>query len=123
MSPKRLRSNSVVSSFSHCCIICGGQAQKYLRKVTTDKLTNLKSWAQTAKNFQLLGYLITKAADAHAGDISYHVQCYLYLRDSASAEERRGSACTDTTVFNSVIIAQIVALVENSDSIFKLSAL
>jgi hypothetical protein len=126
-SPKKLRSSFAVSSAlqkSPCCIICEGQDQKNLRKAETYNVdTNLKTWAQSTKNFILLGKLIAQAADAHAGDTHYHLQCYLHLRDSARAEDRRASAGPPAPHFNSVVIAQIVALVENSDSVFKLSAL
>ena len=96
ISPKKLRSSSAVSATpekSICCLICGGQDQQNLSKVKTDVAdANMKSWAQTTKNFQLLGKLIAQAADAHAADFYYHGKCYTHLRDLARAEERRASA-------------------------------
>ena len=125
-SSKKLRFNSAVSSAlqkSPCCIICEEQDQQKLCKVATDSVdTNLKSWAQSTKNFQLLGKLIGHAADAHTGDTYYHLQCYLPLRDSARTEKHRASAGSSTPHFNPIVIAQIVALFEDSASVFKLSA-
>ncbi|KAL8570748.1 hypothetical protein ACOMHN_006898 [Nucella lapillus] len=45
-------------------------------------------------------------ADANAADVYYHVQCYLRLRDSARAEDRRATAGPSAPVFNSLAIAQ-----------------
>ena len=107
-----------------CCIICEEDDQSNLRKVATDNVdANLKSWAKSNNNFQLMGKLIAQAADAHAGDIYYHVQCYLHLRDSARAVNRRASTGPAPPQFDPISTAQIVALVEDSDSVFKLSAL
>ena len=126
ISLKKLRSSSTVPSAqeSPCCIICDGQDQQGLRKVETDNAdTNLRNWAETSKNFHLFGKLTAQAADAHAADTYYHVNCYTNLRYSAKAEERRASAGPSTPCFNPIAIAQIVALVEDSGSIFKLSTL
>ena len=127
ISPKKLRSSYAVSparQMSPRCIICEGKDQKNLHKVSTDTAgTNLKSWAQSIKNFHLLARLITQSEDAHAGDTYYNLQCYLRLRDLARAEDRRASAGPSTPHFNLIVIVQIVALVEDSDSVFKLSAL
>ena len=61
-SPKKLRSSFAVSTSpqkSPCCIICERHDQKNLRKVETYNVdTNLKTWAQSTKHFQLLGKLI-----------------------------------------------------------------
>lgn len=109
---------------SPCCIICEGQDQQNIHKVETDKADfNLKRWAESTKNFQLLGRLIAQAADAHAADAYYHVNCYTSLRNSAQAEERKSAAGPSNTHFNAIAIAQIAALVEDSDSVFKLSDL
>ena len=125
--PKKLRSCSAVCATlekSPRCLICGGQDQQNLRKVETDIAdANLKSWAETTKNFQLLGKLIVQAADAHAAGFYYHVKCYTHLRDLARAEERKASAHPPIVQFSPLVIAQIVALVERSQSVFKLSAL
>ena len=125
-SPKKLRSSYAASSShqtSPCCIICEGQDEN-LHKVSTDIAgTNLKSWAESTKNFYLLAKLITQSVYGHAGDTYYHQKCYLHLRDLARAEDRRESAGPSTPSFNPIAIAQIVALVEDSASVFKLSAL
>ena len=127
VSPKKLRSCSTPSSAdkSPCCVVCEGQDCHNLHKVATDNVdSNLKSWAKTTKNFQLLGRLIAQAADAHAADTYYHLQCYTQLRNSAQAKKCKASAGPLEPHFNAIAIAQIVALVEDSeDSVFKLSAL
>ena len=116
-SPKKLRSSGKLHGKDNdvqCCVICEG-----------DDIVdaNLKSWAQTSNNFQLIGTLIGQAADAHAGDVYYHVQCYLHLRDNARATNRRTSECPAPPQFDPIATAQIVAIVEESDSVYKLSAL
>ena len=54
--------------------------------------------------------LISQAADAHAGDTYYHLQCYLHLKTLAHAEDRKVSAGPSVLTFNSVAIAQIVGV-------------
>ena len=126
-SPKKLRSSGKLHGKDNdvqCCVICEGDDQNNLRKVATDIAdANLKSWAQTSNNFQLIGKLIGQAADAHAGDVYYHVQCYLHLRDNARATNHRISECPAPPQFDPIATAQIVAIVEESDSVYKLSAL
>ena len=126
-SPKKLRSSGKLHGKDNdvqCCVICEGDDQNNLRKVATDIAdANLKSWAQTSNKFQLIGKLIGQAADAHAGDVYYHVQCYLHLRDNARATNRRTSECPAPPQFDPIATAQIVAIVEESDSVYKLSAL
>lgn len=126
-SPKKLRSGGTAHSKEHdvkCCIICNGDDKSNMRKVATDKVdTNLKKWAQSTKNFQLTGKLIAQAADAHAGDTYYHVKCYLHLRDSARTAGCQTSTGPAPAQFDPIVTAQIIALVEDSDSVFKLSAL
>ena len=126
-SPKKLRSSGKLHGKDNdvqCCVICEGDDQNNLRKVATDIVdANLKSGAQTSNNFQLIGKLIGQAADAHAGDVYYHVQCYLHLRDNARATNRRTSECPAPPQFDPIATAQIVAIVEESDSVYKLSAL
>ena len=67
--------------------------------------------------------MITPSADAHAADLYYHANCYTHLRDLARAEERTASAGPSPVAFSPIVIAQIVALVESSDSVFMLSSL
>ena len=66
---------------------------------------------------------MSQAADAFAGGTYYHLQCYLHLKELARAEDRRVSAGPSVLTFTSVAIAQIVALIEVSNSVFKPSAL
>ena len=122
-SPKKLRSATpTATTGSQRCIICDGEDQKNLHKVVTDNVdTNLKNWAKINNNFQLLGKLIAQAADAHAGNTHYHSQCYCQLRDSARA--RKPSAGPSQPPFDPIATAQIVALLEDSGSIFKVSTL
>ena len=125
-SPKKLRSagTSHRTGRDKVCIICDGDDQNNLRKVATDKVdVNLKSWAKLNNNFPLVGKLIAQAADAHAGDTYYHVQCYLHQRDSARAVQNQESTGPAPPQFDPIATAQIVAIVEDSDSVFKLSSL
>ena len=62
-----------------CGILCDGR----------DNLdTNLKARAERTNQFQLLGKLISQAADVHVGDTYYHLQWYLHLRDLTRAKDR-----------------------------------
>ena len=55
-----------------CCILCDGQDRHNLLKIVTDHVdTNIKAWAKRTNNFQLLGKLISQAANAHAGGTYY----------------------------------------------------
>ena len=81
---------------------------------------NLTTWAKSNNNFRLLGKLIRQAADAHAGNTLYHVQCYIHLRDCACASNRLTSTGSVPPQFDPIATAQIVALVDDSDSVFKL---
>ena len=126
-SPKKLRSSGEFPNLPNimCCIICQGVDQANMHKVETDGVdANLKSWAKTNKNFHLLGRLVAKASDAHAADAYYHHQCYVRLRDSANAAERRDFVGPAPPPFDPLICAQIIALIEHSDiTSFKLSEL
>lgn len=106
-------------------MICEENDQANLHKVLTDVVdANLKNWAEKTRNFDLLGKLVAVASDAHASDAFYHRLCYEHLRDSARAAERRESVGPAPSPFDPMICAQMVALIESSDtSIFKLSEL
>jgi hypothetical protein len=108
-----------------CCVICEGEDQANLHNVVTDVVdANLKSWAKTNKNFSLLGRLVANVADAHAAGTYYHHKCYVRLRDSARATERRELTGPVPPPFDPIICAQIVAMIEHSDTTsFKLSEL
>lgn len=71
----------------------------------------------------LFGRLTAQAADAHAGDTYYNVTCYLRLRDAARAADRRTSTSPTPPQFDPIACAQIVAFVEDSQSVVKLPAL
>ena len=126
-SPKRLRSSGQFRSVTNdmCCVICEGEDQANLHNVVTDVVdANLKSWAKTNKNFSLLGRLVANVADAHAAGTYYHHKCYVRLRDSARATERRELTGPVPPPFDPIICAQIVAMIEHSDTTsFKLSEL
>lgn len=127
-SPKKLRSSGEFQPNVHVmrCIICDKEGDKVnLHKVVTDVVdTNLKTWARTNNNFNLLGRLVSVAADSHAADAYYHHPCYVRLRDTARASERREEADPTPPPFDPIICAQIVALIEHSDTTtFKLSEL
>ena len=126
-SPKKLRSSGEFQPRANimCCIICEGVGQAKLHKVVTDVVdANLKSWAKTNKTLNLLGRLVAVASDAHAADAYYHHQCYVHLRDSAHAAERRDLVGPAPPPFDPIICAQIITLIEHSDTtLFKLSEL
>ena len=124
-SPKRLRSSGKSRTSPLTCLICESSERTNLHKVLTDAVdANLKSWAKTSKNFDLLGRLVAAASDAHAADVYYHHTCYVRLRDSARATERQESVGTAPPPFDPIICAQIVALIEHSETtLFKLSEL
>ncbi|KAL8558995.1 hypothetical protein ACOMHN_039751 [Nucella lapillus] len=126
-SPKKLRSSVEIQPPANikCCIICESVEQSNLHKVVTNVVdANLKRWAKTNKNFQLLGRLVTTASDAHAADAYYHHRCYVLLRDSAASAERSDFVGPAPPPFDTIICAQIIALIEHSDTTsFKLSEL
>ena len=126
-SPKKLRSSGGIQPPCEikCCIICEKVDQSNLHKVVTNVVdANLKSWAKTNTNFQLLGRLVAKASDAHAADAYYHLPCYVRLRDSAAAVEQSNLVGPAPPPFDTIICAQIIALIEHSDTTsFKLSEL
>ena len=124
VNPKKFRSGETSTANVKHCIICNSDKQDNLRKVTTENVdSNLKSWAKESKNFMLTGKLTVQAADAHADDTYYHIQCYLHLRDLARSSNRQASSSSTPAPFDPIACAEIVAGVEDSDSIFKLSAL
>ena len=124
-SPKKLR-----SSVDPCpdaknlhCIICEGHEQSEFRKISTDDVDeHLKDWAKTTKNYLLYSRL-TACSDTHAMDAYYHVKCYWSLRDKARALQRQSSSDEAIlTPFDSMAMAQLIALVEDSHTeVFKLS--
>lgn len=126
-SPKKLRSSGEIQPPANikCCIICERVEQSNLHKVVTNVVdANLKRWAKTNKNFRLLGRLVATASDAHAADAYYHHHCYVRLRNSAAAAERSDLVGPAPPPFDTIICAQIIALIEHSDTTsFKLSEL
>ena len=101
------------------CIVCE------LRKASTDKVDeHLKKLVSITTNWILYSRL-TACSDTHAMDAYYHIQCYVRLRDSARAVESRSSSDGSTaTPFNSMVIAQLIAFVDDFRiEVFKLSAI
>lgn len=123
-SPKKLRSAKPSSTEILSCVICNGNQSEDLHKVETEPVdANLRQWAQSTKNFLLLGKLITTAADAHAGDIYYHGYCYTKLRYEDQAA-RKPPPQIKMPSFDPIVIAQIVTNIETSNVlVYKLSNL
>ena len=63
------------------------------------------------------------AADAHAADVYYKLHCYLNLRHLAPASNKPSSTCAAPRQFDPITPAKIVALLEDSGSVYKLSNL
>lgn len=125
ISPKKLRSSYRSTPETLFCIICVGEDQHDLHRALSDNIDqNLKKWAKTTNNWHLYGRL-TAGSDAHAMDACYHVQCYWRLRDGARAVERRRSSGEPMPPpFDPMVIAQLVAFVDDSRSeVHKLSDL
>ena len=120
VSPKRLRSSHPRVCGIHC-VICEGEDIDDLHKAVTDNIdSNLKCWAESSKDFQLLGRLVTQASDVHAAGVYYHRKCYLKLRYAA---QQQGETCKWGETFDPITIAQIVALVENSNASYTITHL
>ena len=83
---------------------------------------NLKEWAKASKNFALIVILVATASDAHAMDAYYHLVCYTRLREAARIANRQESKI-QSPPFDPIICAQIVAFIEYSEGVFKLSEL
>ena len=66
--------------------------------------------------------LVATASDAHAMDAYYHLVCYTRLREAAITANRQESKI-HSTPFDPIICAQIVAFIEHSEGVFKLSEL
>ena len=121
-SPNKLRSSLTSEAGNqdmNCCIICEGAGadQNDVHKVETHNLdSNFKEGADSNRNCQLLGRMTVVASGAHAGDVYYHTQCYLNLRDSARAAKRLNSAGPAPPPFDTIVTAEIVALIEDCDS-------
>ena len=131
LSPKKLRSSHPQTSGIHC-VICEGEDTKDLHKALTNNVdSKMKSWAESSKNFKLLGRLVTQASDVHAADVYYHTKCYLNLRYEAQVAQHKtsssiseeASTSESRETFDPLTIAQIVALVEDSDCSFTISNL
>ena len=83
---------------------------------------NLKEWAKASKNFALIDRLVATASDAHAMDAYYHLVCYTHLQEAALTANRQESKIYSLP-FDAIICAQIVAFIEHSKGVFKLSEL
>ena len=92
-----------------------------INKVSTGPVDeNLKEWAKASKNFALIGILVATASDAHAMDAYYHLVCYTRLREAALTANQQESKIYSPS-FDPIICAQIVAFIEHSEGVFKLS--
>ena len=78
LSLKKLRSSHPRTSGIHC-VICEGKDTTDLHKAITNNVdSKIKSWAQSSKDFKLLGRLVTQASDVHAADMYYYSEWYLH---------------------------------------------
>ena len=69
--------------------------------------TNMREWAKATKNFLLHARLVTKAADSHAADVTYHLNCYTKLRyDATMAKKPASATILNLPVYDPVVIAQ-----------------
>ena len=68
----------------------------------------------------MIGKLFATASDAHAMDAYYHLVCYTRLREAAITANRQESK-VHSPPFDPVICAQIVAFIEHSEGVFKLT--
>ena len=66
--------------------------------------------------------LVATASDAHAMDAYYHFVCYTRLWEAAITANRQESKI-HSPPFDPIICAQIVAFIEHSEGVFKLSEL
>ena len=125
-SPKKQKSDDdteIINRDIKQCISCE-QLDVKVHKVATDKVdANLRCWAHESKNFPLVGRSIVMAAEERAADVYYHLHCYLNLQHSARASSKPPSRCAAPPQFDPIATAQIVALLEDSDSVYKLSNL
>ena len=128
-SPKKLRSvNSSLNegnSNENCheikCAICtfsGGT----LHKVSSEQVDeNLKEWSLKTNNFLLYGKLAATAADAHAGDVFYHTNCYTGLRFKAGQSEKNDDQQErENFLYDPLVIAQLVIyMTENKKKVIE----
>lgn len=72
------------------------------------------------KKFFLDGRLTAQDANAHASDTYFHVKCNIHLRNASRAEDRRIFTRPTPPWFDPIACAQIVAFVEDLQSVVKL---
>ena len=70
----------------------------------------------------MIGILVATASDADAMDAYYHLVCYTRLQEAALTANRQESKM-HSPPFDPIICAQIVAFIEHSEGVFKLSEL
>lgn len=124
-SPKKLRSLdcSDHSNNESVCMICqcgDGELHK-VQSMNVDK--NLKEWSKATNQFLLHARLVTNASDAHAGDTFYHLGCYTKLRKAAGKITNPNPECSKQTVYDPLVIAQLVVYMTESKEVFKLATL
>ena len=122
--PKKLRLREEKPTNSSIqCVICQANDQSNLNKVLTGPVDeNLKEWAKASKNFVLIRKLVATVSDAHAMDACYHLVCYTRPREAALTANRQESKIYFPP-FDPIICAQIMAFIEHSEGVFKLSQL
>ena len=84
---------------------------------------NLKDWSKATKKFLLHAIIVTIAADAPAGEVQYHLNCYTDLRYEADKAKKSFPNKTKQDVYDSLVIAQLIIYMTESREVFKLATL
>lgn len=132
LSPKKLRSSgpSETDTKKDICIIClhsDGELQRdpphKVRSMDAD--THMKEWSKATNNFLLHARLVTKAADSHAADLIYHLNCYTKLRyDATLANKPASETMPNLPVYDPLVTAQLVVyMIESKGEVFNLATL
>lgn len=129
-SPKKTRSSLDCAVTEDECILCSGKYDGLLIRATSDDIdVNLKQWAHTTHNYQLVAKLDgAKEQDLHSMNARYHKGCYTKLYTQARAINTHSSQqhCSNTQSesLDAIAIAQLVAYLDAfKDNIHKLSDL
>ena len=85
----------------------------------------MREWSKATKNFLLNARLVTKAADSHAADLIYHLNCYTKLRyDATMANKPASEKIPNLPVYDPLVTAQLVVyMIESKGEVFKLATL
>lgn len=126
-SPKKLRSSDTSmtdgNSKENLCMICmeGGGELHTVQFTRVDQ--NLKDWSKATKKFLLHARIVTIAADAPAGEVQYHLNCYTDLRYEADKAKKPFPDKTKQDVYDPLVIAQLIIYMTESKEVFKLARL